>query len=177
MAKSHISSIDLILLGLIRNKPMSAYDLSKMQGVYELVKISIPAIYKNMRRLENKGYLEFSTEKPGKMPEKKVYSITKKGEQRFQELLELCASNTINFYFDFNVSLLFINSIDKIKGRKLIDLVKDNLESKHKLLKFQVEKYQNLTFSVVNLGMQHMKLSEVLLEWLTNFSEDFEKIE
>lgn len=177
MSKSNISSVDLILLGLIRNQPMSAYDLSKMSGIFELVKISIPAIYKNVRRLEKKGYLEYKKEKQGNMPEKKIYSVTGRGENKFRELLFLCSSSAINFFFDFSVSLLFVNSVDRESGRKIIDSVKTLLESKHNYLKGQVEMYKHMPFPIGDLGSQHVKLSETLLEWLEEFENDFQKLE
>lgn len=176
MTKSTFSTIDLILLGLIRNHPMSAYDLSKMQGIYELVKISTPAIYKNIRRLEHAGYLQFSMEKAGNNPEKKVYSITEKGEQQFQELLELCAVNPINYYFDFNVPLLFVNSIDKDSAEQIISTIKSQLQTRQKYLLNQIEKYKHLPFPVVSLARQHKKVNDALLEWMDEFWNDYQKL-
>lgn len=176
MAISESSTIDLILLGLIRNQSMSAYDLTKISGIFELVKISIPAIYKNVRRLKSNGYLKSSRVKSGNMPEKKIYSITKQGEKRFQELLGICASSNIDFYFDLNVPLLFVNSIDKLTGNKIIDSIQKQLQSKQKYLVEQLEKYKNLPFPITNLGDQHLKLSGMLLEWIKKFSKDFENI-
>lgn len=176
MAKPNISSVDLILLGLIRNQPMSAYDLSKMSGVFELVKISVPAIYKNVRRLEKGGHLVHLKDKKGNMPEKKIYSITAKGEEKFRELLFLCSSSAINFFFDFSVSLLFVNSIDRQSGEKIINSARTRLESKHEYLAGQVEKFNHMPFPIGNLGRQHLKISETLLEWLEDFGNDFQKL-
>ena len=174
MNKPNISSIDLILLGLIRNEPHSAYDLSKMLGVYELVKISIPAIYKNIKRLQKNGYLKFSIEKKSNMPEKKIYSITKSGEARFFELLELCTKNTINYFFDFNVSLLFLGSIDKGIGNKLVNSVKENLTTKQQDLNKQIEMFQHLPFPIPNLGKQHLELNRTMLGWIKELEKNYD---
>ncbi|GAB4377173.1 MAG: PadR family transcriptional regulator [Calditrichia bacterium] len=152
---------------------MSPYDLTKMQGMFELVKISVPAVYKNVKRLENGGYLQSETQKTGNMPEKKVYSLTEKGDARFRELLLACLTNPINFFFDFNVSLLFVNSVDRATGARLISVAKSQLEMRKSYLANQVEKFQHMPFPIVNLGKQQLKLSEVLLQWLDEFEREF----
>jgi len=173
MKNINISSIDLLLLGLIRNEPLSAYDLSKMVGIYEMVKISVPAIYKNIRRLNKEGYLEYSIEKNSKMPEKKIYSITSKGSDRFFELLTLCAQNTINYYNDFNVALLFLGSIDKKTGNEIIDIVNDNLSDKQRILNSQIDMFKNLPFPIPSIGKQHSKLNETIIKWLVDLRKDY----
>lgn len=175
MKNLNISSIDLLLLGLIRNEPLSAYDLSKMVGIYEMVKISVPAIYKNIKRLYNEGYLEYSIKKTTNMPEKKIYTITNKGKDRFLELLELCAQNAINYYNDFNVSLLFLGSIDSNTGNKIIDIVNENLSGKQQSLKNQIDMFKNLPFPIPNIGEQHYNLNKTIIEWLKKLKKEYNK--
>ncbi len=176
MANKDVSTIDLILLGLIRNQPMSAYDLSKMSGLYELVKISVPAIYKNVHRLKNSGYLKSRREKKSSMPEKTIYKLTSKGEIKFQELLLSASSASVNFYFDFNVPLLFVSSVDKDTGDEIINRITLELQSRYKYLIEQLEKYKDLPFPVVNLGKQHLKLNRFLLEWIRDFKKEYHKL-
>jgi DNA-binding PadR family transcriptional regulator len=176
MAISDSSTIDLILLGLIKNQRMSAYDLSKMTGIFELVKISVPAIYKNVRRLKANGYLKSSAIKNGNMPEKKIYSITKQGEKRFQELLSVYSAGAINFYFDFNIPLLFVNSVDKKLGEEIIISLQSQLQTKQKYLAEQLEIYKNMPFPIINLGKQHLELNKMLLDWINEFRSDYKKI-
>jgi len=175
MKMNNVSSIDLMLLGLIRNQPMSAYDLSKLEGVYEMVKISVPAIYKNIIRLQEKGFLSLTCMKEGKMPEKKIYAITKKGEDHFNKLLINCAKNPIKFYFDFNVSLLFTASIDYETGIKLIQLVRDNTQQKINHLNQQLDLFKDLPFPLPNIAEQQLRLSQELFNWLNAFEDTFKK--
>ena len=56
-----MSSIDLVLLGLLSRQEKSAYDLAKEIEQYELdsmIRLSIPAIYKNVKQMEGRGFLE-----------------------------------------------------------------------------------------------------------------------
>ena len=85
-----MATIDLIVLGMLKKEPMGAYDLQKLveyRNISKWVKISTPSIYKKVIQLEEKGYIVSHTEKEGKMPEKAVYSLTEKGEQEFEKLI------------------------------------------------------------------------------------------
>jgi DNA-binding PadR family transcriptional regulator len=155
---------------------MSAYDLTKMKGIFELVKISVPAVYKNIKRLHRDGLLTSIRQKGGTLPAKKLYSPTSKGENRFQELLRTCAASPVTFFFDFNVSLLFLNSVDRETGFHLISAVKTQLQNKKKYLKDQIEKHRELPFPAVNLAHQQLELCNVLLKWLTDFRVEFERV-
>ena len=68
-----MATIDLIVLGMLKKEPLSAYDLQKLveyRNISKWVKISTPSIYKKVIQLEEKGYISSHIEKEGKMPEK-----------------------------------------------------------------------------------------------------------
>ena len=82
-----MAAIDLVVLGMIKKQPLSAYDIQKLveyRNISKWVKISTPSIYKKVIQLEEKGYIRSSSVKEGKMPEKAVYSLTDAGEEKFQ---------------------------------------------------------------------------------------------
>lgn len=67
-----MATIDLIVLGMLKKEPLSAYDLQKLveyRNISKWVKISTPSIYKKVIQLEEKGYISSHIEKEGKMPE------------------------------------------------------------------------------------------------------------
>ena len=54
-----MSSIDLVILGIVLEKPQSAYDIQKdieYHNFSRWTKISIPSIYKKVLQLKEKGY-------------------------------------------------------------------------------------------------------------------------
>lgn len=64
-----MATIDLIVLGMLKNESLSAYDLQKLveyRHISRWVKISTPSIYKKVLQLEEKGYIT-STPTPGKL--------------------------------------------------------------------------------------------------------------
>ena len=54
-----MSSIDLVVLGIVLEKPQSAYDIQKDVEYHNLskwTKISVPSIYRKVLQLKEKGY-------------------------------------------------------------------------------------------------------------------------
>lgn len=70
-----MSTIDLIVLGILRKDSLSAYDIQKQveyRSISQWVKISTPSIYKKVLQLEEKGFIRSQMIREGKMPEKAV---------------------------------------------------------------------------------------------------------
>ena len=56
-----MSSIDLVILGIVLEKPQSAYDIQKDVEYHHFsrwTKISVPTIYRNDLHMTEKGYLQ-----------------------------------------------------------------------------------------------------------------------
>ena len=86
----NMATIDLIVLGIVKKEPLSAYDIQKLveyRNISRWVKISTPSIYKKVIQLEEKGYIKSTMVKEGKMAEKAVYSLTENGEKEFEKLM------------------------------------------------------------------------------------------
>ena len=100
-----MATIDLIVLGMLKKEPLSAYDIQKLveyRNISRWVKISTPSIYKKVIQLEEKGYITSVTVKEGKMPEKAVYSLTEAGEKEFESLMLGISAQPVNIFLDFN---------------------------------------------------------------------------
>ena len=74
-----MSTIDLIVLGMIKEKEQSAYELQKnveYRNISKWVKVSTPSIYKKVIQLEEKGYITRS-KREGKAGRNNIYYINK----------------------------------------------------------------------------------------------------
>ena len=112
-----MATIDLIVLGMLKNESLSAYDIQKLveyRNISKWVKISTPSIYKKVIQLEEKGYIESKNVKEGKMAEKAVYSLTSQGEMQFERLMYEIASKPINIFLDFNAVVVNLTSLSQI---------------------------------------------------------------
>jgi DNA-binding PadR family transcriptional regulator len=117
-----MSNIDLVLLGLIKQKSQSAYDIKKnieYRNIPRWVRISEQSIYKKVLQLESKEYIVSHKEKEGNMSDKAVYTITDKGNDYFNRLMNDISNYDVSLYLDFNI---IITNSDLLVNDKSIAL-------------------------------------------------------
>ena len=118
-----MATIDLIVLGILKKEPMSAYDIQKLveyRNISKWVKISTPSIYKKAIQLEEKGLIRGEIVKEGKMPEKVIYSLTDAGEAEFERLMFEISEKPINIFLDFNAVIVNLDSLPPEKQKSCI---------------------------------------------------------
>lgn len=174
-----MATIDLIVLGILKKKPMSAYDIQKLveyRNISKWVKISTPSIYKKVIQLEEKGYILSHIEKEGKMPEKSVYSLTEKGKQQFEKLMVEISCKPINIFLDFNAVIVNLDSMPREKQQECLD----NIESSMAVLKTYLEEniaLKNSDNDIPATGMavlqQQYKLAGAIEEWIVSLRSNF----
>lgn len=109
-----MAAIDLIVLGMLKQRPMSAYELQKLveyRRISQWVKISTPSIYKKVISLEEKGLIVGRVERDGRMPEKAVYSLTEAGERAFASLMRELSGAPIRMFLDFNAVIVNLHAL------------------------------------------------------------------
>ena len=104
-----------ILLGLICEKPLNAYEIIKQLN-YMNVKwwfnIADSTVYSTLKALAKKNYIVGATEKVGNMPNRTVYSLSDKGKSEFQDTLR---SSILQFNYDtniFSIAAFFLNTFN-----------------------------------------------------------------
>ena len=92
-----------MLLGLIYEKPLNAYEIVKRLN-YMNVKwwfhISDSTVYSTLKTLEKRGYISGTAEKIGNMPDRTVYSLTDTGKDQFTDTLR---ASVLQFCYDTNI--------------------------------------------------------------------------
>lgn len=79
----------LFLLGLIRNGDMYGYQIIELLDAHFGIVVSItkPTAYRLLKKMTDDGWITFREEQIGNRPPRKIFSITSKGEEVFQEIL------------------------------------------------------------------------------------------
>lgn len=79
-----MATIDLIVLGIVKKEPLSAYDIQKLveyRNISRWVKISTPSIYKKVIQLEKKGFIKSTMIKEGIWQKKPSIPLQKKASR------------------------------------------------------------------------------------------------
>ncbi|MCH8838235.1 MAG: PadR family transcriptional regulator [Candidatus Marinimicrobia bacterium] len=166
------SVIDLILLGQVIRKPLGAYDLAHLlhkHNLSDMVRISKPAIYSNIRKLLERGYLEGRITKTRRRPEKRVCYPTEKGRARFQELMAHFAAQPVRYHFDFNALIISVSQLPREAGEPLLEQLRTGLEEQRRLLKERLKAPEEISFAGQSVIRQQYLLNEALLKWFKEF--------
>ena len=172
-----MAAIDLIVLGMLKKEPLSAYDIQKLveyRNISKWVKISTPSIYKKVIQLEEKGLISRLTVLGENRADKAIYSLTNTGEKEFEKLMEEISDNPIRFFLDFNAVIVNINYLP-VKQQKLC---LEKIEKNVRTLKLQMEenmnkKQDNTTIPESGLAVleQQYILTQSIEKWIVSVKE------
>ena len=121
---------DLIILGLLQDGPKHGYEIkkniAKVMGLY--TPVITTSIYYPLKNLEERGLITKTISKTGKRPEKYVYSLTKKGNQEFQKLLNQNFLVIQRPYLNLDLSLYFLPSVKPAIAKRRLENRLTNLK-------------------------------------------------
>ena len=112
-----------MLLGLIYEKPLNAYEIIKhlnYMNVKWWFNIADSTVYSTLKTLEKKEYIIATTEKVGNMPDRTVYSLSEKGKDEFISTLK---ASILQFNYDtniFSIAAFFLNTFTPEEQQKLL---------------------------------------------------------
>ncbi|MGG5329357.1 PadR family transcriptional regulator [Enterococcus sp. AZ163] len=172
-----MATIDLIVLGMVKQQPLSAYDIQKLveyRNISRWVKISTPSIYKKVIQLENKGYIKSTLIKEGNKVEKAIYDLTDAGQSEFQRLMQEISQQPIQIFLDFNAVMVNLTSLAPEEQKKCIANIEENIVNlKNYLAENQAAKEHSTEIPETGLAVlqQQIILAEAIEKWLQSVKE------
>ena len=174
-----MATIDLIVLGMLRQQAMSAYDIQKLveyRNISKWVKISTPSIYKKVIQLEEKGLLQSVPVRENNMPEKAVYSLTDSGEQEFERLMGELSAQPIRMFLDFNAVIVNLDSVPLETQKTCVANIEKNVRELKMYLEENLREKGNMP-DVPEIGMavlrQQLVLAEMIETWISTLKSEF----
>lgn len=174
-----MATIDLIVLGMLKKEPMSAYDIQKLveyRNISKWVKISTPSIYKKTVQLEKKGLIKGTVIKEGKMPEKVVYSLTPDGDREFENLMLEIATRPIHIFLDFNAVIVNLDNLPIEVQKLCISNIRENIKQLKTYITDNMKEKENVP-NIPETGIavlyQQLVLVEAIEEWIDSLKIKF----
>ena len=174
-----MATIDLIVLGMLKKQPLSAYDIQKLveyRNISKWVKISTPSIYKKVIQLEEKGLLQSVLVRENNMPEKAVYSLTDSGEQEFERLMRELSAQPIRMFLDFNAVIVNLDSVPLEMQKTCVANIEKNVRELKMYLEENLREKGNMP-DVPKIGMavlrQQLVLAEMIETWISTLKSEF----
>ena len=172
-----MSATNMTILGFLMQRPMYGYEFKKeilCRNMEIWASIKLPAIYKALPRLEERGFIKGKLVKSEASPDKKVYTITGDGKNYLRKLVLKKLNGPFNPP-EFLLAIAFVNGVIKLSEFKAA------LETFHKLASEEFRKkegfkqakrdaYINMPFNwqtIFDVGVQfsyhNMKMYENLM--------------
>jgi DNA-binding PadR family transcriptional regulator len=174
-----MSAIDLIILGQLLRGPKNAYEMKKMFDLTELnkwVKISIPALYKNLVKLHDRGYLDAKIVKKGEMPEKTIYYINQKGSDYFLTLMKHYSSEINYIYFDFAAFVFNLPLLEKKAGTEMLHDLNQKFKAVAANIESVIERHQNqvsyISLSIIEL---YQNIYNLFYQWSHDLMKKYDE--
>lgn len=118
----------LIILGLLKNKPMHGYEIQTIiqeSRIDQWANVLSGSIYYALNKMEDEGIIETVKEERTGARIRKIYGITEKGESEYFVLLkEYLGSQPHSLKSDFMLSLAMVGQLAKEEALRILE---DNL--------------------------------------------------
>lgn len=117
-----------LLLGIIYEKPLNAYEITKLLAYMNIkwwFNIADSTVYATLKNLKKRGFLEGTVEKAGNMPDRTIYSLTGKGKA---ELKETIKKSILQFSYDTNVFTIAAFMMDILETEEAKALLEKRLD-------------------------------------------------
>jgi DNA-binding PadR family transcriptional regulator len=131
--KGHVEVLELAILGLLKERPMHGYQLSRELGdaLGGFWRVSYGSLYPTLRRLERAGEVETVPSEEASVGRRKhVYRITAKGEGTFLQLLQETPHDNQTEDQRFRVRLAFFRYLPPETRLRLLERRRAYLEDR-----------------------------------------------
>lgn len=173
-----MSTIDLMLLGVLMDKPMNAYEMKKemeLRDIKDWIKISSPSVYKNLIKLYKNGYIDGKIIHESEMPEKTVYTINDKGRKYFMKLMQKYSEEPEKIYIDFSSFISNLSHVDKESGLKMLENLKENLQLKCCAVNEQLDRMGKVSFYASEVIKLYSQVYSVFCNWTEDFIKQYKE--
>lgn len=171
-----MSTVDLMLLGVLMQKNMNAYEMKKemeKRSIQDWVKISSPSVYKNLVKLYKVGYVDGEIVREGEMPEKTIYSINDKGRKYFMRLMQHYSEDPGRIYVDFCAFISNLQNIDPKTGLQMVENLEENIAFRRDCINGELKKKDEVSFYAASVIDLYSKIYDIFYNWIIEFKKQY----
>jgi DNA-binding PadR family transcriptional regulator len=147
-------STRLVILGILRDRPLHGYEIKKVieDHMADWTSIAFGSIYFAIDRMADEGLIEkISVEQHGNRPSRNVYQITENGRKEFIRLLRDTWNDVEHTYFSLDIGLFFLSALPVEEVKKAVGTRIAKLAAARERLSFH-EKSQMANASVPSVA-------------------------
>lgn len=114
MSAPSTTRIDLLLLGLLLDRPMHGYELFQQiqaEGIDGWFNVSMAGVYYSLGKLRDQGLVAESRQRGGRSARKSIYRLTEEGRAAFFAAMEEQAVSQEKVHLDYDVVIYLLNKL------------------------------------------------------------------
>lgn len=112
MSAPTMTKTDLLLLGLLLERPMHGYELYQYiqsEGIDTWFHVSAAGVYYSLGKLRDRGLVAESRQRGRRSSRKSIYRLTEEGRAAFFEAMEVQLASKEVAYLDYDLSIYLLN--------------------------------------------------------------------
>ena len=124
MSTIAITQIDLLLLGLLQDRPMHGYELyqhARHEGIDGWFNITMPGVYYSLGKLRDRELISESRQRRSGGADKAIYRLTDAGRGAFFEALEKQVAGQTQTYFEYDLGIYLLNRLPLQSALNLLE--------------------------------------------------------
>jgi DNA-binding PadR family transcriptional regulator len=124
MSTSSATKIDLLLLGLLLDRPMHGYELYQQiqaEGIDTWFNVSMAGVYYSLGKLRDQGLVAESRQRGGRSPRRSIYRLTEEGRAAFFSAMESQALSQDKVYLDYDIVIYLLNKLPLQRAVPLLE--------------------------------------------------------
>jgi DNA-binding PadR family transcriptional regulator len=114
MSTPATTKTDLLLLGLLLDRPMHGYELYQQiqaEGIDGWFNVSAAGVYYSLGKLRDQGLVAGSRQRGGRSARKSVYRLTEKGRLAFFAAMEAQLASREQIYLNYDLAVYLLNRL------------------------------------------------------------------
>jgi len=114
MSAPSTTKIDLLLLGLLLDRPMHGYELYQQiqsEGIDDWFNVSMAGVYYSLGKLRDQGMVAESRQRGGRSARKSIYRLTEDGRAAFFAAMEAQAASQEKIYLEYDIVIYLLNRL------------------------------------------------------------------
>jgi DNA-binding PadR family transcriptional regulator len=181
MTTASTTKIDLLLLGLLLDRPMHGYELFQQIQTEEIdtwFNVSMAGVYYSLGKLRDQGLVAESRQRGARSPRKSVYHLTEEGRSAFFEAMEAQAASREEIYLEYDVIIYLLNRLPRQRAIALLDRQMSHLGAQlqavqRALAEEREDRPSPLRLAVLDHRRRYLEMER---DWLAGVIQDVEGV-
>jgi DNA-binding PadR family transcriptional regulator len=179
MTTTATTKIDLLLLGLLLDRPMYGYELYQQiqaEGIDNWFNVSMAGIYYSLGKLRDQGLVVESRQRGGRSVRKSVCLLTEEGRSAFFAAMEEQAVIEEQVQLDYDVIIYLLNRLPLKRAISLLEKRQALLSEQAQGVRASLEMERHSGQSPLKLAVLDHKLRYLEMErsWLADVIRDIQ---